>query len=45
MATETKAVMEVLDPPTLHAIHYQIHKEIYDWFRIKLDVFWRTLIP
>jgi methionyl-tRNA synthetase len=41
-ATETKALEEGVDPPTLCAKYHAIHKEIYDWFRIRFDVFGRT---
>ena len=44
-ATETKALAEGLDPATLCAKYHQIHKEIYDWFRIDFDVFGRTPTP
>ena len=41
-ATETKALEEGVDPPTLCAKYRAIHKDIYDWFRIETDIFDRT---
>ncbi|RFU27260.1 hypothetical protein B7463_g9079, partial [Scytalidium lignicola] len=44
-ATETKALSEGVDPATLCAKYYALHKDIYDWFRIDFDVFGRTPTP
>ncbi len=44
-ATSTKALSEGVDPATLCAKYYAIHKEIYEWFRIDFDVFGRTPTP
>jgi methionyl-tRNA synthetase len=44
-ATETKAREEGLSPRELCDKYYVKHKEIYDWFNIKFDVFGRTSTP
>ncbi|KAK0390123.1 hypothetical protein NLU13_3696 [Sarocladium strictum] len=41
-ATETKALEEGVDPPTLCAKYHALHRGIYDWFRIETDIFDRT---
>jgi len=44
-ASETKALEEGVDPATLCAKYHKIHKDIYDWFRIKFDIFDQTPTP
>ncbi|KAI9900461.1 hypothetical protein N3K66_004723 [Trichothecium roseum] len=41
-ATETKALEEGVDPPTLCAKYRALHRGIYDWFRLDFDIFDRT---
>jgi len=41
-ATEIKALEEGVTPAEICSKYYQIHKEIYEWFGIKFDIFGRT---
>jgi len=41
-ATEAKAFEEGVTPSELCAKYHAIHRDIYDWFKIKFDVFGRT---
>ncbi|KAH8692282.1 methionyl-tRNA synthetase [Talaromyces proteolyticus] len=41
-ATETKALEEGVTPEQLCAKYHDIHKGIYDWFKIKFDIFGKT---
>lgn len=40
--TEIKAKEEGLSPQALCDKYYMVHKDIYDWFNIKFDIFGRT---
>lgn len=44
-ATETKALQERKNPKDLCDEFYVIHKQIYEWFSIKFDIFGRTSTP
>lgn len=41
-ATEIKALEEGVTPQQICDKYYKIHKDIYDWFGIKFDMFGRT---
>lgn len=41
-ATEIKALEEGVTPQQICDKYYKIHKNIYDWFGIKFDIFGRT---
>ncbi|XP_027055793.1 methionine--tRNA ligase, cytoplasmic-like isoform X1 [Pocillopora damicornis] len=41
-ATETKALEEGLTPQQICDKYFKIHKEVYEWFKIKFDFFGRT---
>jgi len=41
-ATEIKALEEKVSPAEICAKYYKIHKEIYEWFGIRFDIFGRT---
>ncbi|KAJ7385494.1 hypothetical protein OS493_015064 [Desmophyllum pertusum] len=41
-ATETKALEEGLTPQQICDKYFKLHKEVYDWFKIKFDYFGRT---
>lgn len=41
-ATEIKAMEEGVSPKEICDKYYKIHKEIYEWFGIKFDIFGRT---
>jgi methionyl-tRNA synthetase len=41
-ATEIKALEEGVSPKEICDKYYKIHKEIYEWFGIKFDMFGRT---
>ena len=41
-ATETKAIEEGITPQELCEKYYKVHKNVYDWFQIKFDIFGRT---
>ncbi|KAK9450152.1 tRNA synthetases class I (M)-domain-containing protein [Limtongia smithiae] len=44
-ATETKALEEGVSPKELCDKYHKLHKEVYDWFNIKFDMFGRTTTP
>lgn len=44
-ATEIKALEEKVTPKEICDKYYKIHKEIYEWFGIKFDIFGRTSTP
>lgn len=41
-ATETKALEEGLTPQQICDKYFKLHKEVYEWFKIKFDYFGRT---
>jgi methionyl-tRNA synthetase len=41
-ATEIKALEEGVSPKEICVKYYKIHKEIYEWFGIRFDIFGRT---
>ncbi|MFH1784824.1 MAG: methionine--tRNA ligase [Candidatus Micrarchaeota archaeon] len=41
-ATEIKALEEGVTPKDICDKYYKIHKEIYEWFGVKFDIFGRT---
>jgi len=41
-ATETKALEEGLTPQQICDKYFMIHKDVYEWFKIKFDFFGRT---
>ncbi|XP_068671527.1 methionine--tRNA ligase, cytoplasmic-like isoform X2 [Montipora foliosa] len=41
-ATETKALEEGLTPQEICDKYFKIHKDVYEWFKIKFDYFGRT---
>ncbi len=41
-ATEIKALEEGVTPAEICSKYYKIHKEIYEWFGIRFDIFGRT---
>jgi methionyl-tRNA synthetase len=44
-ATETKAIEEKKTPKEICDYYYKIHKEIYEWFDIDMEIFGRTTTP
>ncbi len=44
-ATEIKAIEEKVTPQEVCDKYYAIHKDIYEWFGIRFDIFGRTSTP